>query len=105
MVNPQKLSEPVMTAPPQNPRFPGPHAPVPPISAVDSARYTLDMLENLRKIAARQGQGILAHLLELAQAEARLLIRDAPAQQTAQETAQDPVKQLVMQSAVQTADG
>ena len=88
MVNPQKLSEPVMTAPPQNPRFPGPHAPVPPISAVDSARYTLDMLENLRKIAARQGQGVLAHLLELAQAEARLLIRDAPAQESAMQPSQ-----------------
>ena len=81
MVNPQKLSESVMAAPPQNPRFPGSQPPAPPISAVESARYTLDMLENLRKIAARQGQGVLAHLLELAQAEARLLIRDAPAQE------------------------
>lgn len=33
------------------------------------------MLENLRKIAVGQGQGVLAHLLELAQAEARMLIR------------------------------
>ena len=33
------------------------------------------MLESMRKIAARQGQPLLAHLLELAQAEARMLIR------------------------------
>jgi len=33
------------------------------------------MLEVLRKIAAGQGQGVLAHLLELAQAEARMLVR------------------------------
>jgi hypothetical protein len=33
----------------------------------------------LRKIAVRQGQDVLAHLLELAQAEARMLVRDAPA--------------------------
>jgi len=37
------------------------------------------MLENLRKIAVRQGQDVLAHLLELAQAEARMLVRDASA--------------------------
>ena len=81
MVNPQKLSESVMAEPQQNPRFPGSQPAAPPISAVESARYTLDMLENLRKIATRQGQGVLAHLLELAQAEARLLIRDTPAQE------------------------
>jgi hypothetical protein len=78
MVNPQKLSESVMASPEQNPRFPAPSPAGAPISAAESARYTLDMLENLRKIAIRQGQSVLAHLLELAQAEARMLIRDAP---------------------------
>ena len=77
-----------MAAPPQNPRFPGSQPPATPISAVDSARYTLDMLENLRKIATRHGQTVLAHLLELAQAEARMLIRDAPAQESAMQPAE-----------------
>ena len=52
------------------------------ISPEESARYTAEMLESMRKIAARQGQLLLAHLLELAQAEARILIRapqDTPA--------------------------
>ncbi|MDB5739017.1 MAG: hypothetical protein JWP16_57 [Alphaproteobacteria bacterium] len=79
MVNPQKLSESVMAAPQQKPGFPASQPPATPLSAAESARYTLDMLENLRKIATRQGQTVLAHLLELAQAEARMLIRDAPA--------------------------
>lgn len=71
MVNPQKVSKSVMASDPQKP-------PAPPgktISPTDSARYTADMLESLRKIAAGQGQGVLAHLLELAQAEARMLVR------------------------------
>ena len=46
------------------------------ISPPETARYTSDMLESLRKMAAEQGQNILAHLLELARAEAKLLIRD-----------------------------
>jgi hypothetical protein len=79
MVNPQKLSESVMAAPEQKPGFPAQPAAAAPLSAAESARYTLDMLENLRKIAVRQGQDVLAHLLELAQAEARMLVRDAPA--------------------------
>jgi hypothetical protein len=79
MVNPQKLSESVMASEQQKPGFPAPRPPAPPPSATESARYTLDMLENLRKIAVRQGQDVLAHLLELAQAEARILVRDAPA--------------------------
>jgi len=79
MVNPQKLSESVMAAEQQKPGFPAqPPLAVPP-SGAESARYTLDMLENLRKIAVRQGQDVLAHLLELAQAEARMLVRDASA--------------------------
>jgi hypothetical protein len=79
MVNLQKLSESVMAAPPQKPGFPASQPPAAPPSGAESARYTLDMLENLRKIAARQGQIVLAHLLELAQAEARMLVRDASA--------------------------
>ena len=79
MVNPQKLSESVMAAfqqkPPQTAKFRAPQPVADPISSMDSARYTADLLENLGKIAARQGQPVLAHLLELAQAEARLLIR------------------------------
>ncbi|HEY0266985.1 MAG TPA: hypothetical protein VGC16_09550 [Rhizomicrobium sp.] len=43
---------------------------------MESARYTGDMLESLRRIAAAQGHGILAHLLELAQAEAKLIVRE-----------------------------
>jgi hypothetical protein len=48
-----------------------------PISPAESARYTADILDSLRKIATQQGQAILAHLLELAQMEARMVVRDA----------------------------
>ncbi len=75
MVNPQKVSESVMAIPQQKPRFVLPDAVGVPISALDSTRYTADVLENLRKIASGQGQTVLAHLLELAQAETKLLIR------------------------------
>ncbi len=79
MVNPQKLSESVMAASqqkaPQMAKFRGPQPVIDPISAMESARYTADLLENLRKIAAQMGQPVLAHLLELAQAEARMLTR------------------------------
>jgi len=60
------------------PLNPGPTPPGPaggPITPVDTALYTIDMLESLRRMADRQGHGILAHLLELAQAEARMLTR------------------------------
>jgi hypothetical protein len=43
------------------------------MSPADTARYTCELLESLRKIAARQGQGMLAHLLELARFEAQSL--------------------------------
>lgn len=46
------------------------------VSPLDSARYTADMLESLRRIALAQGHTVLAHLLELTQAEARLVVRD-----------------------------
>lgn len=47
------------------------------ISPMESARYTADMLESLRRIAVSQGQTVLAHLLELSQAEARMAARQA----------------------------
>ncbi len=49
--------------------------PAPPkaISAPESARYTSDMLESLRKIASGQGHELLAHLLDLARVEAKSL--------------------------------
>jgi hypothetical protein len=64
----------------QKPRFRLPVSPQERISPLDSARYTIDMLENLRKIARKQGHDLLAHLLELAQMEARMVVRDAPRQ-------------------------
>jgi hypothetical protein len=70
----------MMTALQQKPRFRLPASPEERISPLESARYTIDLLENLRKIACNQGQIILAHLLELAQAEARMAARDAPRQ-------------------------
>lgn len=60
---------------PQKPEPTSPGAARGPISPQDSALYTIDMLEGLRKMADRQGHGVLAHLLELAQAEARMLTR------------------------------
>ena len=47
-----------------------------PISPLETVRYATDMLENLRRMAAGQGLGLLAHLLELAQTEARMIARD-----------------------------
>jgi hypothetical protein len=50
------------------------------MSPAETARYTGELLESLRKIAVRQGQGVLAHLLELARYEAQTLaaIRPTP---------------------------
>ena len=82
MVKPQKLSESVMASAHENSGFVPASAPGSRISPAESARYTADMLESLRKLALGQGQPVLAHLLELAQAEARMLVRapaDAPA--------------------------
>lgn len=42
-----------------------------PLKPSETARYTHEMLESLRKIALQQGQGLLAHLLELAAMEAK----------------------------------
>lgn len=43
------------------------------MTPAQTARYTCELLVSLRKIAARQGQGMLAHLLELARYEAHSL--------------------------------
>ncbi len=43
------------------------------ISPEDSARYTRELLESLKKIAVGQGQSLLAHLLGLAAVEAKHL--------------------------------
>lgn len=45
------------------------------ISPADSARYTRDMLSQLKAMADRQGQTVLAHLLALATLEAAALAK------------------------------
>jgi len=54
------------------PRHPRP-LPTTTLTAVETARYTRDLIESLRKIAQQQGQSLLAHLLGLAAIEARAL--------------------------------
>lgn len=41
-------------------------------SPSETARYTGDMLDSLSRIATRQGQALLAHLLDLAAVEAKI---------------------------------
>ncbi len=41
-------------------------------SPAETARYTEEMLGSLSRIALRQGQSLLAHLLELAAVEAKI---------------------------------
>ena len=41
------------------------------LTPVETARYTQEMLESLKKIALRQKQCLLAHLLDLAALEAK----------------------------------
>jgi len=56
----------------QSPPAPGLPNPLGPgHSPGETANYTAEMLESLRKIASRQGQGLLAHLLDLAFVEAK----------------------------------
>lgn len=59
----------------QNHRFQPSALPAQSLSPPETARYTSELLESLRKIAARQGQELLAHLLELAKMEANSLCR------------------------------
>jgi hypothetical protein len=49
----------------------------------ESAKYTYDMLESLRKIALQQRQAMLAHLLNLAAMEAKAQSSQAADQDTA----------------------
>lgn len=48
------------------------------IAAADTARYTRDMLEALKRIAAQQDQIVLVRLLEAASREAERLARAGP---------------------------
>ena len=43
------------------------------LSPLETAAYTRDILENLRKMADKQDQTLLSHLLELASLEAKFL--------------------------------
>jgi hypothetical protein len=47
--------------------------PQPPLTPSETARYTRDLIESLRKIALGQGHMLLAHLLGLAAVEAKML--------------------------------
>ena len=70
-----------MTAPNTLPRS---ARPIPDIalSPAETARYTRDLIESLRKIAVRQGQSLLAHLLGLAAMEAKALADGNYSQET-----------------------
>jgi hypothetical protein len=48
-----------------------------PATPADTARYTHDLIESLRKMAMGQGQTLLAHLLGLAAVEAKHLAAQA----------------------------
>lgn len=48
----------------------------------ETARYTRDLIESLRKIASQQGHSLLAYLLELAAIEAKALADGDYAQDT-----------------------
>ncbi len=54
-------------------------------SPTETALYTYEMLESLRKIAVRQDQSLLAHLLHLAAVEAK--VQGTYTDQAGQETA------------------
>lgn len=56
-----------------NTPFHQPDTRTPAITPADSARYTRDMLGQLKVIADGQGQKVLAHLLTLASMEADAL--------------------------------
>ena len=49
----------------------GPSTPPVPLTPAETASYTRDLLESLRKIALGQGQSLLAHLLGHAAMEAK----------------------------------
>jgi len=64
----------------------GNSAPAADMSPAETARYTCELLDSLRKIAARQNQMMLAHLLELARYEAHSLTAAKPPGATAPRT-------------------
>lgn len=47
-------------------------------SPAQTATYTYEMLESLRKLASQQGFDLLSHLLEVAAMEARHQAKNAP---------------------------
>ena len=49
----------------------------PPATPADTARYTHDLIESLRKLALSHRQTLLAHLLDLAAQEAKYLASQA----------------------------
>ena len=51
--------------------------PPPPATPAETALYTRDLLESLRKIAQGQGHALLAHLLQLAALEAKAIADQA----------------------------
>jgi hypothetical protein len=67
-----------MTAPSRMPRA----LPNITLTPEETARYTRDLIESLRKIALQQGQSLLAHLLGLAAMEAKALAGRDYAQDT-----------------------
>jgi len=52
------------------------------LAPAETARYSEDLLDSLRKIALQQGQSLLAHLLSLAAQEAKALSESGYAQET-----------------------
>lgn len=84
MVNRQSLSELVMALPLQKPDFSATAQDRQAVSPVETVLYMADLLENMRKMADGQGLGVLAHLLELARVEARMVARDQTGPRTNQ---------------------
>jgi len=52
------------------------------LAPAETARYSKDLLDSLRKIALQQGQSLLAHLLSLAAQEAKALSESGYDQET-----------------------
>ncbi|MBN9589187.1 MAG: hypothetical protein BGN85_07120 [Alphaproteobacteria bacterium 64-11] len=65
-----------MSPPQQNPELSAPSLAQTAVSPAESVLYMGDLLENMRKIAQAHGLGVLAHLLELARVETRMVARD-----------------------------
>jgi hypothetical protein len=76
MVNPQPFRDSIMSLHEPKPGFQGPAPAGSTISPLQSLHYMGDLLENMRKMAQAQDLGVLAHLLELARVETRLITRD-----------------------------